>query len=168
VCAANAIVAATRATPSTSVRSRISNRAQRAFARAHPSAYPGSVDSREPEHAFDDDARRPCLVLITAPDARTAEALARRLVDSGAAACVNVIAGVKSIYRWQGRVEEASEALMIGKTTRARASDVEAVLAASHPYQVPECVFVEPARVEAKYLAWLLEETRSPRGASGG
>lgn len=107
-------------------------------------------------------------MLITAPDRRVAEELSRLLVGRGALACVNFVEGVTSIYRWQGRVEEAQEVLMLGKTTRGRAAEVEQVLAEAHPYDVPECVFLEPARVEAKYLAWLVGETRSGRQPDAG
>lgn len=106
-------------------------------------------------------------MLITAPDMPTAEKLARELVGRAALACVNLIDGVKSIYRWRGAVEETAEVLMVGKTTRGRTAEIEALLAASHPYEVPECVFLDPAAVEAKYAAWLAGETRSNARADG-
>jgi periplasmic divalent cation tolerance protein len=122
----------------------------------------GSPRAEDPADA------EPRIVLITAPDLRTAEELGRLLVERSALACVNLVDGVKSIYRWQGRVEEAREVLMVGKTTRGRAAEVEALLAESHPYDVPECVFLAPERVEAKYLSWLVAETRSSDRADGG
>jgi periplasmic divalent cation tolerance protein len=112
-----------------------------------------------------EDAR---LVLITAPDMHTAEEISRLLVGRGVLACVNLIDRVKSIYRWQGRVEEAQEVLMVGKTTRGRTAEVEEALRESHPYDVPECIFLEPAHVEAKYLSWLCDETRSSRKPGAG
>src|SRR5436853_148368 len=77
-----------------------------------------------------------------------------------ASACVNVLPGATSIYRWKGAVEEASEVLLVAKTTAARAGDLEAALAKLHPYEVPELVLVAADHVEAKYLAWLVESTR--------
>jgi periplasmic divalent cation tolerance protein len=118
---------------------------------------PGTRERKDPGDA------EPRIVLITAPDMRTAEELARVLVGRAALACANLIDGVKSVYRWEGRVEEAREVLMVGKTTLGRALEVEAILAEMHPYDVPECVFLSPDRVEAKYLAWLVDETGSGR-----
>lgn len=99
------------------------------------------------------------VALITAPDAATARVLARALVERSIAACVNVVPGVASIYRWKGALEEASEVLMVVKTTAARVADVEALLIELHPYDVPELIVLEPAHVEAKYLRWLQSET---------
>jgi periplasmic divalent cation tolerance protein len=113
------------------------------------------------------DDCEPCIVLVTAPDMRVAEDLARELVGSGALACANLVDGMKSIYRWKGSIETASEVLLIGKTTRARAADVERCLARAHPYEVPECVFLAPSRVEAKYLRWLVDETRATNRVGG-
>lgn len=103
------------------------------------------------------------MVLITAPDIDTARKIARRLVDSGIAACVNLVPGVLSIYRWKGAVEEAGEILLVAKTVRARVAELERALAEVHPYEVPECVVLEPRAVGAKYLEWLVGETRSTR-----
>jgi periplasmic divalent cation tolerance protein len=102
------------------------------------------------------DAR---VVLVTAPDERVARELARALVERGLAACVNVIPQVASIYRWQGAVEEASEVLMLVKTSAARVAEIERFLDEEHPYDVPECVALEPRHVEAKYLRWLIDES---------
>ena len=104
------------------------------------------------------------VVLITAPDASTARVLARALVERSLAACVNLVPGVTSIYRWKGALEEQSEVLMIAKTTAARVHELEALLIELHPYDVPECVVLEPAHVEAKYLRWLIEATSPPAG----
>ena len=103
------------------------------------------------------------VVLITAPDLDTGRRIAQRLVDSGIAACVNVVPGVLSIYRWKGAVEEAGEVLLVAKTVRARVAELERAISEVHPYEVPECVVLEPRAVGAKYLAWLVGETRSKR-----
>jgi periplasmic divalent cation tolerance protein len=98
------------------------------------------------------DAR---VVLITAPDEAVGRKIAHALVASRAAVCVNVVPGVHSIYRWQGALEEASEVLLIAKTTAAHMGDLERELAKVHPYEVPECVALEPRSVAPRYLAWL-------------
>jgi len=99
------------------------------------------------------------IALITAPDAATARVLARAMVERSLAACVNIVPGVASIYRWQGALEEANEVLMLVKTVAGRVAELEALLVELHPYDVPECIVLEPAHVEAKYLRWLQTET---------
>jgi periplasmic divalent cation tolerance protein len=111
----------------------------------------------EPSEGRPTDAR---VVLVTAPDRATGEALARELVRRRVAACVNVLDGVTSVYRWRGAVEEAREVLLVAKTTAARYAEFERSLGELHPYEVPECVALAPVAVAAKYFAWLAEETR--------
>ena len=100
----------------------------------------------------------PRVVLVTAPDVDVAKRLARGLVEARLAACVNVVGGVTSVYRWEGATHEDPEVLLVVKTTAERLEALEAWLAEEHPYDVPECVALEVARVEAKYLAWLVGE----------
>lgn len=102
------------------------------------------------------DAAR--IVLITAPDAATAERLAREAVDLRLAACVNCLPGITSVYRWKGRVESASEVLMIVKTTAGRVAELEAWLSRVHPYELPECVSIAPDVVGARFLEWIDHE----------
>jgi periplasmic divalent cation tolerance protein len=99
------------------------------------------------------------VVFTTAPDAEVAGRIARALVDARAAACVQVLPGLTSTYRWEGRVEQATEVLILAKTTRARLPDLERELRAVHPYAVPECVAVSAAHVAAPYRAWVQSET---------
>jgi periplasmic divalent cation tolerance protein len=99
------------------------------------------------------------LVLITAPDLETARALARPLVAEGLAACVNLLPGVTSIFRWQGAIEEGTEVLLIVKTRAERLAAIEQRLAELHPYELPECIALAPERVEARYLTWMLDES---------
>ena len=106
----------------------------------------GSTDTRP-------DAPR--VVLTTAPDQETAERLARALVEAGLAACVNLVPGARSIYRWEGAVQCDAEVLMVAKTIAERVPQLEGWLAEHHPYDCPECVALEAASVEAAYLAWL-------------
>jgi len=105
-------------------------------------------------------ARGPRVVLITAPAGEPALALARGLIERRLAACVNLIGGVTSVYRWEGALAEDPETLCVAKTTADRVPEIERWLAANHPYDVPECVALAPASVEARYLEWLAAETR--------
>ena len=98
------------------------------------------------------------VVLVTAPDEAIAQKLARGLVEQRLAACVNLVGGVTSVYRWEGSVEESAEVLMVVKTTASKLSEAERWLLANHPFDVPEFVALTPAAVEAKYLAWLVGE----------
>lgn len=99
------------------------------------------------------------VVLCTAPDETAAEKLARGLVEQRLAACVNAIAGVKSFYRWQGKIESDAEVQLLIKTRRAKFDDVAAWLKATHPYEVPEIVALPAERVSDEYLEWAIEQT---------
>src|SRR5262245_4674531 len=103
------------------------------------------------------DAAR--IVLITAPDLETARKLARALVEARAAACVNIVPGLTSIYRWQGAVQEDQEVLLVVKARADTLAELERVVARVHPYEVPEIVALHPADVERRYLSWWLAET---------
>ena len=100
------------------------------------------------------------LCLCTCPDRATAERLATVLVEERLAACVNLLPGLRSVYRWQGAVEQADEVLLLVKTTRARYPALEARLPALHSYELPELVAVESAGGLPAYLQWVATETR--------
>ncbi len=102
------------------------------------------------------------LVLVTAPNADTAAALARTLVEEGLAACGNLIPGLRSIYRWEGKVQDEAEVLLLLKTRASLFEPLRARLVALHPYQVPEVLRVDIAEGHAPYLAWILDSTRAP------
>ncbi len=104
------------------------------------------------------------LVLCTAPDDATASRLARALLDARCAACVNLIPGVHSLYRWQGVIEEAREVQLIIKSRASRLAETERVIRALHPYDVPEIIAIRTAGGGADYLAWIASETE-PRPA---
>jgi periplasmic divalent cation tolerance protein len=99
------------------------------------------------------------VVLSTLPADERGPALARALVDERLAACVSLVPGVRSIYRWQGAVHDDGEALAIIKTTRARLPDLLARLPALHPYEVPEALALPVAAGLPAYLAWVAGET---------
>jgi periplasmic divalent cation tolerance protein len=101
----------------------------------------------------------PLLILTNVPDQATAEKLARALIDDGAAACVNVLAPCRSIYRWQGAVETADEIPLLIKSTAANYADVERIVRALHPYDVPELIALPITQGLPAWLAWLAQET---------
>jgi periplasmic divalent cation tolerance protein len=102
------------------------------------------------------------VALVTHP-VEGADELARRLVERGVAACVNLVA-VRSVYRWQGEVHDDPETLLVVKTVDTRLAELSEILARDHPYDVPELVVLAPTHVEARYLAWLLAETGGLKG----
>jgi len=99
------------------------------------------------------------VVLVTAPSAEKAAELARALVEERLAACGNVVPGLRSIYRWQGKVEDEAEALLVLKTTRARFEALRERILALHPYEVPEVLALPVEAGSAAYLAWIAGET---------
>lgn len=100
------------------------------------------------------------LVLVNVPDDATAHAIARSLVEQRLAACVNLLPAVRSVYRWQGTVEEAAETTMLIKTTHARYAELEVAINAAHPYEVPEIVALPVAAGLPAYLGWVESETK--------
>jgi periplasmic divalent cation tolerance protein len=100
------------------------------------------------------------IVHCSCPDAASADAIATALVEERLAACVTALPGVRSTYRWQGRVEHAQEVLLMIKTTRDRLDAATARVTAMHPYELPEVVAVEAAGGLAPYLHWVAEQSR--------
>lgn len=112
---------------------------------------------------------RPLLVLVTAPaEGDVAERLARGLVEARLAACVNVIPGLRSFYRWHGAIAADAEVQLLIKTREGRFDALVAWVQAEHPYDVPEIVALSIERGAAPYLAWLREETRDETAGEGG
>lgn len=101
------------------------------------------------------------LILSTCPDADTAQRLARILVEERLAACVSLLPGGVSTYRWQGRVEQATEVQLLAKTPADRRDALMARLAELHPYELPEILAVETAAGLPAYLDWVTAETRT-------
>lgn len=98
------------------------------------------------------------LVLSTLPNADVAATIARTLVDERLCACVNIVPGLRSIYRWQGTVQDEAEVLALIKTTTDRYEALAARLRALHPYEVPEILALDVAAGAASYLAWVGEQ----------
>lgn len=97
------------------------------------------------------------VVLCTFPDAGEAERVGRQLVDQRLAACVNLLPGVRSIYRWKDQVETDSEVLAVIKTTAGGLPALEAELTTLHAYELPEFIALDPASVGQAYGAWIGE-----------
>ncbi len=95
------------------------------------------------------------VVKITCPSLEVAEKIALALVEKRAAACVNIIPGVTSVYQWQGKICRDSETLLLVKTTMAKGDEVLAVLAAEHPYEVPEAIWTRVEQGSQSYLDWI-------------
>ena len=97
------------------------------------------------------------LAFSTFPDIETARRIARELVSENLAACANVIPKIESIYRWQGKIEQGEEALVLFKTTAARFAAFEEKLKSLHPYDVPEIICTPIANGWPAYLNWVRE-----------
>ncbi len=95
------------------------------------------------------------IVLTTCPDQACAERIAQALVEEGLAACVNILPPMQSIYKWKGKIETASEQLLVIKSTLARFPAIRDRLRALHPYELPEIIAVPIADGLPEYLAWL-------------
>jgi periplasmic divalent cation tolerance protein len=96
------------------------------------------------------------LVMTTVGSREEAERIAAVLVEAHLAACVNVVPGVNSVYRWQGKVERAEEVLLLIKTTVESLEGVEATLRRLHSYELPEFLVLQPEAGSKAYLDWLL------------
>jgi periplasmic divalent cation tolerance protein len=96
---------------------------------------------------------------VTAPDAEVAERLGRALVEEGLAACVNVVPGVRSIYKWQGKINTDAEVLCLIKTRPALLERVRTRILELHPYEVPEVLAFAVDDGSPAYLTWLREST---------
>lgn len=99
------------------------------------------------------------LVITNLPDRDGAIRLARELIERRLAACVNVLGGCTSIYRWNGEVETAQEVPVFIKTRQALYGEVEAAIRSLHPYELPEIIAVSVVRGLPGYLAWVGAET---------
>lgn len=101
------------------------------------------------------------LVLTNLPDRAAAEKLADALVEKRVAACVNILAPCRSVYRWKDAVRRDEEHPVLIKTTAARYAELEQAIRAMHPYELPEIVAVPIERGLPEYLQWVAAETRT-------
>ncbi|OGS96813.1 MAG: cation tolerance protein CutA [Gallionellales bacterium RBG_16_56_9] len=98
------------------------------------------------------------LVITNLPDEAAAARLARHLIEERAAACVNQLAPCTSTYRWQGRIESATEVPLLIKTTRAAYPRLEKLISMAHPYELPEIIAVPLTAGLPAYLGWVSNE----------
>jgi periplasmic divalent cation tolerance protein len=112
----------------------------------------------EPRDA-DGDESALRVVLMTAPDVECAQRIARALVGERLAACVNLVPGIQSIYRWEGAVQEEAEVLLVAKTRADRVAELEARVRALHPYEVPEVIALPIQAGSDAYLRWVRAES---------
>jgi periplasmic divalent cation tolerance protein len=105
---------------------------------------------------------RAVFVYTTWPTTVEAEQAGRTLIERRLAACVNILPGMISQYRWEGRVERGEEAVMIVKTRASLADAVSAAVKELHSYTVPAILVIPLESVENNYLRWLMDETREP------
>jgi len=97
------------------------------------------------------------VVLVTAPSADEAARIARTLVEEKLAACGNVVPGVRSIYRWQGKVCDEQEALLVLKLPAKRFPELRDRVVALHPYEVPEVIALRIEDGSEKYVDWIVQ-----------
>ena len=102
------------------------------------------------------------LVITNLPDRESAQRVADALIESRAAACVNILAQCTSVYRWQGKVETTNEVPLLIKTSRQAYSRLEAVIRAHHPYELPEIIAVPVSAGLPDYLQWVSQESQAP------
>ena len=95
------------------------------------------------------------IVYTTTSNAAEAEELARKIVVASIAACVQILPQISSIYFWEGKVRKETEHLLVIKTLPEKYDELEKFIIANHPYEIPEIIAVEAARVAEKYLGWL-------------
>lgn len=99
------------------------------------------------------------LVLITAPDIKTARALARAALRAKLVACVNLVLRIESHYWWQGKLERSSEVLLVMKARRTQIAPLEKLILKEHPYETPEILTLPLSSGTPRYLAWLTTST---------
>ena len=105
-----------------------------------------------------DDA---CLVFCTVPDTGSAERIAASLVEERLAACVNIVPGLVSVYRWEETVQRAAEMLLLIKTTPGVYDRLEARIRALHPYELPEIISVPIQTGQTDYIQWIKNNLES-------
>jgi periplasmic divalent cation tolerance protein len=104
-----------------------------------------------------DESDGAVVVFVTGPDENTLTSIAERVVGERLAACVNVIPGVRSVYRWDDDVQTSQEALGIMKTTRSAVGELQRRVLELHPYEVPEFIVIPVESGSPSYLDWVMD-----------
>ncbi|MGI8967042.1 MAG: divalent-cation tolerance protein CutA [Limisphaerales bacterium] len=101
-----------------------------------------------------------CLVLVTAPDLKTARRLVHNVVKNHLAACANLIPKIESHFWWRGKLERANEILILFKTTKKNLPELEKNILENHPYDTPEFVVLSLSAGNSHYLDWLVQSVQ--------
>ena len=99
------------------------------------------------------------IVLVTAPDLKTARALAKAALSARLIACANLVPKIESHYRWQGKIESSAEVLLVLKTRKSKLAALEKLVLAKHPYDTPEFLVLPVSAGNEKYLDWLAQNS---------
>ena len=100
------------------------------------------------------------VVLVTAPDVKTARKLARAALEARLIACANLIPRIESHYQWQGKIESGAEVLLLLKTTTANLAALEKLIVAKHPYDTPEFLVLPISRGNKRYSDWVAQSVQ--------
>jgi periplasmic divalent cation tolerance protein len=100
------------------------------------------------------------VVLVTAPDLKTARKLARAALTARLIACANLVPRIESHYWWQGKIEHGAEVLLLMKTVPARLAALEELIVARHPYDTPEFLVLSVTRGNKRYLDWVVQSVK--------
>lgn len=95
------------------------------------------------------------IILCTSPDKESAEKIAHQLINDKIAACINILPGLTSIFRWQGKIETEQEHLLLIKTRKDRYQAVEKSIQTNHPYEIPEIIAIPIEKGLAEYMQWI-------------
>jgi periplasmic divalent cation tolerance protein len=101
------------------------------------------------------------VVVASLPDLEAAKGMDNALVESNLAACVQLMGGIQSIYRWEGKICEEQEVLLLAKTTASRWVEISAFIQSAHPYDLPEILAFSPEQYEKQYGKWVESEVNS-------
>ena len=104
------------------------------------------------------------VVLVTASSLRESKKIAKHVVDARLAACVNITAPAQSIYRWQGRVTEDKEFLLVIKSSRELFEEIKAAVSKLHSYRTPEIICLPIIDGSQEYLQWISDSVKQPKG----
>ncbi len=108
------------------------------------------------------------VILVTAANREEGRKIARQLVETQLAACVNILPAIESVYRWQGQTLEEGECLLIIKSAGALFAEIESEIVRLHSYQTPEIICLPIVEGSRKYLQWISESVRPSGGAETG
>ncbi len=103
------------------------------------------------------------VILVTAGRLTEAKKIARHLVESKLAACVNILPPIRSMYRWQGKLEDAKEYLLFIKSTRELFSELKAAISKLHSYTTPEIICLPIVEGSPEYLQWVGDSVKQPQ-----